>query len=490
MGHLPFLFCYPPPDVDILQRLGLTGKKPPPASTGSRPLPHGVIPFKSGVILNQRARVEAPVGTVVPPSYGTNLALVLSLCSHRVNSAFLFSVVSKKKKLQLGVQFVPGKIVVYVGQKKSVYFDYDVHDGQWHNLAMDIRDQKVTLFTSCGKHLVHADLHFKKEETLDPEGSFLLGKMNQNSVQFEGAICQFDIYPSAKAAHNYCKYIKKQCREADTYRANLPPLIPLLPRHSNVTVPPNTPLSLTEVTKKAFTSSLALTRVGTTVKHVVLPSRIPAINYTAVRQGKATRPTVKTPSIRSTMGPTVQAHGLQRPSPAHTPTVTTPLRTITASPKTPAPKRPKPTPRGTTQKATAGKAAGKEARSSGTAVTRSTIPTRPTVAKKNPQPSRTTSHYAKPTFAPVTLAATDGYQTYDMEVTHYSLLAGPPGLKGEPGPMVSTVSTALTSLQSLFAFPHVYLYVFCQCEHWCAIRWDLTSTANFSVTFLVMTKSL
>ncbi|NWU21009.1 CORA1 protein, partial [Dyaphorophyia castanea] len=207
--------------------------------SSSRTVPQGVIPFKSGVIFTQRARVEAPLSTLFPPGSSSDLLLVLSFCSHRINNAFLFAVKSKKKKLQLGVQFVPGKIIVYVGHKRSVYFDYNVHDGQWHNMAINIRGQTVTLFTSCGKHRVHADLHFKKDEALDPHGSFLFGKISQHSVQFEGAICQFDIYPSAKAAHHYCKYLKKQCRQADTYRPNLPPLIPLLPRDPSAS--PSTP---------------------------------------------------------------------------------------------------------------------------------------------------------------------------------------------------------------------------------------------------------
>ncbi|XP_043913983.1 collagen alpha-1(XXVII) chain B-like [Protopterus annectens] len=230
-------------DVDILQRLGLTGRKPTASSSSSHFAPQGVIPFRSGIILTQRARIEAPVNNIIPAAFGTNVTFILSLCSHRINSAFLFSVKSKKKKLQLGVQFIPGKIIVYIGQKQSIYFDYDIHNGQWHNLAIGIQGQKVTLYTSCGKRHVHADLHFKKDESLDSEGSFLLGKMNQNSVQFEGAICQFDIYPSAKAAYNYCKYIKKQCRQADTYRPNLSPLIPVLPKDPNVSV---TVKSLTE----------------------------------------------------------------------------------------------------------------------------------------------------------------------------------------------------------------------------------------------------
>ncbi|MFT7815487.1 collagen alpha-1(XXVII) chain isoform X1 [Arapaima gigas] len=330
-------------DVDVLQRLGFTGKKAAVPSPGSRSSTPGVIPFKSGIILTQQARVEARVDAVVPPAFGTDLAFVLSLCSHRINSAFFFAIVSKKKKLQLGVQFIPGKIVVYVGQKKSVYFDYDIHDGQWHNLAMDIRGQKVTLFTSCGKQRVHADMHFKKEETLDPEGSFLLGKMNQNSVQFEGAICQFDIYPSAKAAHNYCKYIKKQCREADTYRPNLPPLIPLLPRDPNVTVAFNTHL-LTEVTKKVFTPSLGLNGARSSVRYMVPTTQLPTLSTGSDHGRKKAQPRMTTPSPHSTVAPIVVRPGLQHTLHAGTQTVTVPLRTSAAFSKTPGQKHPKPTP--------------------------------------------------------------------------------------------------------------------------------------------------
>uniref|UniRef100_A0A452I3L9 Thrombospondin-like N-terminal domain-containing protein n=1 Tax=Gopherus agassizii TaxID=38772 RepID=A0A452I3L9_9SAUR len=245
--------CLSLSDVDILQRLGLAGKKPLSAWSSSRSVPQGVIPFKSGVIFTQRARIEAPTSTIIPAAFGTDLALVLSLCSHRINNAFLFSVKSKKKKLQLGVQFIPGKVIVYVGHKRSVYFDYNVHDGHWHNMAIDIRGQMVTLFTSCGKQRLHADLHFKKDEALDPQGSFLLGKMNQHSIQFEGAICQFDIYPSAKAAHNYCKYLKKHCRQADTFRPNLPPLVPLLPRDPSAS--PMAPLHPQQSPKRSITLS-------------------------------------------------------------------------------------------------------------------------------------------------------------------------------------------------------------------------------------------
>ncbi|KAJ8286570.1 hypothetical protein GJAV_G00040680 [Gymnothorax javanicus] len=454
-------------DVDILQRLGLTGKKASTASA-SRSVPQGVIPFKSGVIFTQRARLEAPVGSVIPPAFGTNLALVLSLCSHRVNNAFLFTAVSKKKKLQLGVQFIPGKIIVYVGQKKSVYFDYDIHDGQWHNLAMDIRGQRVTLFTSCGKQHVHADLHFKKEETLDPEGSFLLGKMSQNSVQFEGAICQFDIYPSAKAAHNYCKYIKKQCREAETYRPVLPPLIPLLPQDPNITVTLNTPLVFTEITKKALSPSLSLRGAGTSVKYLVPTGRPTTLSSASVHgtlhTGRPVHlPTTAPPPKATAPSPTVRP-GLQRPQQARTQTVTEPLRTSKASTKLPTQKPPKPTPNNGPNKPTAKPDNQNKPRLTGSTASGSTKlakktpeirPTAtfeqaafdrggsvlqkkppPTPARKNLDSKATTPPRAKPTpFVPITLPATDGFQTYDLAPTQFSLLAMPPGLKGELGPM-------------------------------------------------------
>uniref|UniRef100_A0A3B4VIH1 Thrombospondin-like N-terminal domain-containing protein n=1 Tax=Seriola dumerili TaxID=41447 RepID=A0A3B4VIH1_SERDU len=219
---------------------------------------------KSGIILTPRARIQVPVRTVIPANYSsTNLSLILSLSVHRVNSAFLFSVLSKKRKVQLAVQFVPGKVLVHVGQRSSVSFDYDVHDGRWHSLALDVQGHQVFLHTSCGKKSIHTDLRSKKVEALDPEGSFLLGKMNHNSVPFEGAICQFDIYPSAKAAHNYCDYIKKHCREADTYRPVFPPLLPLFSTDPNITVTHLTPLSLTELSKKGLRPALALIEENT-----------------------------------------------------------------------------------------------------------------------------------------------------------------------------------------------------------------------------------
>ncbi len=333
-------------------------------------------------------------------------------------------------------------------------FDYDVHDGQWHSLALDIQGHQVFLHTSCGKRSVHADLHSKKEEALDAEGSFLLGKMNHNSVPFEGAICQFDIYPSAKAAHNYCDYIKKHCREADTYRPVFPPLLPLLSTDPNITVTHITPRSLTETSTNTQRATLALTEESTRTTILVPTDRSLMLNKTSVYQ------TVSTPRPGAmSVSPPVHP-GLESPLKFPTHTATTSLRISMTPPN------PKPTSHGS---------AGKHTKQGDTNCQRlcgesMDLPasTRPsemkpnlqttaaftqrsssnaylphkkqltTVASKKPEPKVTSVQDVKPTsLTPVTPAATDGFQTFDLEPTQFSLLAGPPGLKGEPGPPVS-----------------------------------------------------
>ncbi len=441
-------------DVDVLQQLGLSGRRAGGSSfSGTRSIPNGVISFKSGVILTPRARIQVPLPTVLPATYSsTNLSLILSLSVHRINSAFLFSVLSKKRKLQLGVQFVPGKVLVHVGQKSSVSFDYDVHDGQWHSLALDIQGHQVFFHTSCGKRSVHADLHFKKEEALDAEGSFLLGKMNQNSVPFEGAICQFDIYPSAKAAQNYCDYIKKHCREADTYRPVFPALLPLFSTDPNITVTHKTPLSFTEISRKAQTPTLALTEESTRTTIIVPTDRSLMLNKTSVYQSMST-----TEPAAVSVSPTVLP-GLESPFKFPTQTATTSLR-ISVTPPNP----------NLTSHSSAGQITKQGDANSQKPVQSMDLPasTRPsetmpnlrttaftqgsssnayfphkqqltTIASKKPEPKVTSLQDVTPTsLILVTPAATDGFQTFDLEPTQFSLLAGPPGQKGEPGPPVS-----------------------------------------------------
>ncbi|NWS25262.1 CORA1 protein, partial [Polioptila caerulea] len=466
--------------------------------SSSRPVPQGVIPFKSGVIFTQRARVEAPLSTLLPAGSSSDLLLVLSLCSHRINNAFLFAVRSKKKKLQLGVQFVPGKIIVYVGHKRSVYFDYNVHDGQWHNMAINIRGQTVTLFTSCGKRRVHADLHFKKDEALDPHGSFLFGKLSQHSVQFEGAICQFDIYPSAKAAHHYCKYLKKQCRQADTYRPNLPPLIPLLPRDPSAS--PSTP----QRTEPSLQGLRNLTTAAPALEFgrvtAPLKTRGSGVTTLTLLSTPPSRPRLTTKGTQVTVAPPVPSSTRsQVPTPSPRGTGTTP-RVSQPTPSTRREKTPLPTAkRAPPTSQSPGTASRKESKQETKKIINQKPTAEPPEAPSTVKPVRrvpdnTTSsvhlvtlkptqqntnhgpvpkkHLPPPTrrvdpsliplvntkpplgsarpssraraqpFNLTTPAATDGYQIFGpLGPTPFPFLLGYPGMKGERGPQVCSGSS-------------------------------------------------
>ncbi|XP_068190184.1 collagen alpha-1(XXVII) chain A-like [Antennarius striatus] len=307
-----------PEDVDILQKLGLKGEKP------SRSVPAGVIPFRSGVILNQRAHIEAPSRSLFPAAVWPNLALVVSVRSHRVNSAFLFTLLSSQRRLLLGLQLVPGNLVLHTGSNTSVALPYEPHDGRWHQLAVGVDGQTVTLYASCGEQRVHADFGWDGEEGLELRGSFLLGRTGQQeaSAHFEGAVCQLDLVPSAQAAHNYCRYIKKQCREADTYRPNLPPLLPILPRD------PHTTTATPKTGKKPTRLSLAKSAAAAAS----------AVRYVAPTPTKRPSPrTVPTPPLGTVMPATVQL-GLASPPPkGRTETVTAPLRTRAPPTKPPRP---------------------------------------------------------------------------------------------------------------------------------------------------------
>lgn len=429
-------------DVDVLQQLGLSGRSAgSSANVGSRSMPNGVISSKRGVILTSRARVQVPVHAVIPATYApTNLSLVLSLSVHRINSAFLFSVLSRKKKVQLGVQFAPGEILVHVGQRSPVKFAYDVHDGQWHNLALDIQGRQVLLYTSCGKNSVHADLHVKKEEAFDANGTFLLGKANHNLVSFEGALCQFDIYPSAKAAQNYCDYIKKHCREADTYRPAFPALLPLFSTDSNITVTPSIKEIFRSTTKPALGwttlpvpdySSLMLKKTSayhtvTTPKpeaasvsptahpELASPFMFPTQTFTPSFWINMTPPTQKPDSFQSARQDTRHGDANASVQSLDLPTFMKPKCQNTAA---------------FTQGSSANAHLPHAAQIT-------------TIDSKLFQPKGTRIQDVAPTsLVPVTLAATDGFQTFDLEPTRFSLLAGPPGLKGAPGPPVSVRQT-------------------------------------------------
>ena len=312
-----------------------------------------------------------------------------------------------------------------------------------------------SLYASCGRTSVHADLPSKEEETLDPEGSFLLGKMNQNYAPFEGAICQFDIYPSALAAHNYCRYLKKQCREAETYRANLPPLLPLLFHDPNFTVTPVAPRPLTDASRKALSPGFTLT--GEKTRTNLFPTQSSSLlNLSSWSNGGMTPKRGSTSlSLPATPAPSTASPWLEHPLQAEAQTVPAPLGTGGAQtsrhggPKTgdtgfslqrqppqgksmASPVSTRPPEAQTKPSSTA--APGEMASSHAFTHKRQTA-----VLPKKPKPKVLGVQHINPTWPSlVTPAATDGFQTFGLEPTQFSLLAGPTGLKGEPGPVVRT----------------------------------------------------
>ncbi|XP_072366403.1 collagen alpha-1(XXIV) chain-like [Scyliorhinus torazame] len=215
--------------VDLLQKLGLLDNgaqfpSPPPSQRAwtSLSLPQGITKTESGIILSSDAHIEAPTASVMPGDFGDEFTIVVSLCSHRVNNAFLFSV-RNKNRLQFGVQILPRKLVVYVAEKPSVYFDYNAHNGQWHSFAIAIKGRTATFSADCGEQVISKELPFELP-TFVSGSKLTLGRMSLKAVPFEGAICQLDIYPNAQASTNYCNYVKKQCRLTDSYRSPSPSL--------------------------------------------------------------------------------------------------------------------------------------------------------------------------------------------------------------------------------------------------------------------------
>uniref|UniRef100_A0A8C9T7K9 Thrombospondin-like N-terminal domain-containing protein n=1 Tax=Scleropages formosus TaxID=113540 RepID=A0A8C9T7K9_SCLFO len=216
--------------VDLLYQLGLVGSKERhtlgvtsvPSSAPSPP-PQGIFLPGAGVVLRSGVHIESPISGLLPTGTGDEFSIVVCLSSWRVNNAFLVSITNSKNRLQFGIQLLPKKVVVYIAEKTSVYFRYNVHNGRWHSFAIGVRPRSVSFHAECGG-VYYSEETLTRPQKLDPDGLLTLGRMNFRAVQFEGEICQLDIYPSAQAAANYCNYIKKQCRLADTYRSLLPSL--------------------------------------------------------------------------------------------------------------------------------------------------------------------------------------------------------------------------------------------------------------------------
>ncbi|XP_055486754.1 collagen alpha-1(XXIV) chain-like [Leucoraja erinacea] len=207
--------------VDVLQNLGLTDPRAlltssPGAWTGVS-LPRGVSVAETGITLSGAGLVEAPMEVAMPGMAGGDLSIVVSLRSHQPNNAFLFTI-KNRNRLQFGVQLLPRKLVVYVEEKPSVYFEFSAHDGRWHTFAIGISGNVASLYSSCGANSSRKSLPARLP-AFPPGSRLTLGRMSLKSASFQGTICQLDVYPDAEASSSYCDRVKNRCRRADTYRS-------------------------------------------------------------------------------------------------------------------------------------------------------------------------------------------------------------------------------------------------------------------------------
>ncbi|KAK3547779.1 hypothetical protein QTP86_029937 [Hemibagrus guttatus] len=180
-----------------------------------------ILPPGVGVTLDRDAMIEATVASVLPAGVEKEFSLIVSLNSKRATNAFLFSVRDGLDRLQFGLQLLPNRVVVYTGDKASVYFSYEAQDGRWHSFAVAVRPRSVSFVAQCG------GIHYNEETLTRPRmvvsnSHVAIGRMNSRAAQFEGTLCQLDIYPSAQVAAHYCDYVKKNCRLADTFRSLFP----------------------------------------------------------------------------------------------------------------------------------------------------------------------------------------------------------------------------------------------------------------------------
>lgn len=183
---------------------------------------------------------------------------MVSLSSWRANNAFVFSVKDGRDRLRFGIQLLPRRVVVYTAEKAPVYFTYNWQDGHQHPFAVGVCTHSVSFYANCGAVQQRKQIMGRSQTLWDSGGLFTLGRMNSKAAPFNGRMCQLDIYPSAQAAAHYCKYLKTQCRLADTYRlahngmnmvANDPPLDPSTISHVEVVATHHSPIKNTAALK-------------------------------------------------------------------------------------------------------------------------------------------------------------------------------------------------------------------------------------------------
>uniref|UniRef100_A0A8B9KN10 Thrombospondin-like N-terminal domain-containing protein n=1 Tax=Astyanax mexicanus TaxID=7994 RepID=A0A8B9KN10_ASTMX len=183
-------------------------------------LSFSILPPGVGVTLGQDTVIEAPVAGLLPAGVEEEFSLIVSLISERARNAFLFSVWDSADRLQFGLQLLPGRVVVYTGEKASVYFNYEAQDGRWHSFAVGVRPRSVSFYAHCGG-LQYSEETLTRPRSVGLDGRVTVGRMSSRAPQFEGSLCQLEIYPSAQVATHYCDYVKKHCRLADTFRSHL-----------------------------------------------------------------------------------------------------------------------------------------------------------------------------------------------------------------------------------------------------------------------------
>lgn len=230
--------------MDLIFQLGLSSHRDvthsswmmtsPPIISSRSVLPPGV-----GVTLDHDAIIEAPVASVLPAGLEKEFTLIVSLNSKRPTNAFLFSVRDGTDQLQFGLQLLPNRVVVYTGDKASVYFSYEAQDGQLHSFALAVQPRSVSFFARCGE-LQYSEETLTRQRMVVSSGRVAIGRMNSRAAQFEGSLCQLEIYPSAQVAAHYCDYVKKNCRLADTFRSPFPYTSPFLTSPMTFPTPPET----------------------------------------------------------------------------------------------------------------------------------------------------------------------------------------------------------------------------------------------------------
>lgn len=218
--------------IDIIHQLGLTGRREEHLS-GTTELtsspwyhhsPLDALPPGVGVTLSGEAHIEAPVLAVLTADIGVEFSVIVNLSVRRTtNNAFLFSIRnSQDDRLRFGIQLLPESVVVHVGEE-AIHFAHTMMDERWHSFAIGVSLRSVSFYADCGSVWYTEEIPAGSSQgPLASDGLFALGRLNSTSPQLEGALCQLDIYPSAQAAAQYCDYVKKQCRLADTFRSPPP----------------------------------------------------------------------------------------------------------------------------------------------------------------------------------------------------------------------------------------------------------------------------